>query len=95
MPKSANQHEKDCNGQQQPPSCGSGIKSKQHNTPTSSFNIFTSETAFTKATATWKLFYNENNGVDCINLINHSVIAMKGYLENINGSIDHASLTCV
>ena len=64
---------------------GSGLKRNQRNvatTPTpSSFKIVKSSTAFSNASVTWKLKYNQNDGSNYIRLLDASTIAMEGHLR--------------
>ena len=74
----ATRHERNCNGQHQSStSSGSGSKRKRTTPITSK----TAKTAFAKANITWKLVYDENEGVDYIDLIHNSVPAMKHHLD--------------
>ena len=55
------------------------MKRKRTTTIKNAFNIFTTKTAFSRANITWKLIYEDNDGVDYIDLIK-SVHAVKSNL---------------
>ena len=56
------------------------MKRKRTTTIKNTFNIFTTKIAFIRANNTWKLIYEDNDGIDVIELINKSVHDMMSNL---------------
>ena len=74
-------HEKTCNYSAAKPS-GSGIqRTKTISSSPHHFKIMTTQTAFSRASVTWKLKYKDNDAEDTHNLLDMSTAAMEGHIR--------------